>query len=109
MSTLQKSFPRGDGVFVQDSAPAHTAGRTLDWLEERGIELEDHPPQSPDINRIEVRTFDFRYSLFQFTECTIPGTLGVREEENRGRLSAEDSDRAHECCVRYLEEVRYPS
>ena len=56
--SFQKTFPRGDGIFVQDSAPAHTAGRTLDWLEERGIELEDHPPQSPDVNRIEVGTKD---------------------------------------------------
>ena len=54
MDIFQKTFPRGDAIFVQDAAPAHTSGRTLEWIKEKGIKLAEHPAQSPDINRIEV-------------------------------------------------------
>lgn len=40
-------------IFQQDNASSHTANRTLQWLENQGIDLLFHPPRSPDLNPIE--------------------------------------------------------
>lgn len=42
-----------DPLFQQDNARVHTAKDILAWLDENGIDLEDHPPLSPDLNPIE--------------------------------------------------------
>ena len=39
--------------FVQDNASCHTAEFTEEWMEVNDYVLHDHPPQSPDLNRIE--------------------------------------------------------
>lgn len=39
--------------FQQDNAPVHKARIVMDWLENNYIDLEDHPPYSPDINPIK--------------------------------------------------------
>lgn len=39
--------------FVQDNASCHTAESTEEWMEANNYVLHDHPPQSPDLNRIE--------------------------------------------------------
>jgi len=39
--------------FVQDNASCHTAELTEEWMEVNDYVLHDHPPQSPDLNRIE--------------------------------------------------------
>lgn len=36
-------------LFHQDNAPAHTAARTLDFLQTSGVQLLPHPPYSPDL------------------------------------------------------------
>ena len=43
----------GDPLFQQDNARVHTARDTLTWLEDNGINFEDHRPLSPDLNPIE--------------------------------------------------------
>ena len=43
----------GDPLFQQDSAKVHTAHDTIVWRDENGINLEDHPHLSPDLNPIE--------------------------------------------------------
>lgn len=41
-------------IFMQDNAAVHTAGSTMEWLVENGVELlKDWPPYSPDLNPIE--------------------------------------------------------
>ena len=43
----------GDPLFQQDNSKVHTARDTMAWLDENRIDLEDHPPLSPDLNPIE--------------------------------------------------------
>lgn len=40
-------------IFQQDNAPCHTAIKTEEWFEEKGIWLIDHPPRSPDLNPVK--------------------------------------------------------
>ena len=40
-------------IFMQDNAPIHTAKKVKEWFEERGINVTDWPPYSPDLNPIE--------------------------------------------------------
>jgi inhibitor of nuclear factor kappa-B kinase subunit alpha len=53
---VKKNYPRGNYVFQQDGAPAHTARRTQDWL---ATNLADFwpkdlwPPSSPDLNPLD--------------------------------------------------------
>jgi hypothetical protein len=41
-------------VFQQDGSPAHTAKKTIDWLDEVCNVLRDWPPNSPDLSPIEL-------------------------------------------------------
>lgn len=44
-----------EAIFMQDGARAHTANATLEGLAEMGIRIEYHwPPESPDLNPIEI-------------------------------------------------------
>ena len=46
---------RGKWYFVQDSAPSHRPNKVKDHIKETlGCELLGHPPQSPDLNPIEL-------------------------------------------------------
>jgi transposase len=42
-----------DLIFMQDNAPIHTANKVKEWFKERGINVTDWPPYSPDLNPIE--------------------------------------------------------
>ena len=42
-----------DWIFQQDNDPKHTARATDDWLEQKGVNRMEWPPQSPDLNPIE--------------------------------------------------------
>jgi len=41
-------------IFIQDNAPPHKAGVSMDRLAELRIKLVPHPPYSPDQNPIEL-------------------------------------------------------
>ena len=43
----------GDAVFQQDNAPVHTASVITEWLEQHNVQVDEHPPYSPDLNPIE--------------------------------------------------------
>jgi transposase len=43
----------GDAVFQQDNAPIHKAKIVMEWFEQQNIQVDDHPPYSPDLNPIE--------------------------------------------------------
>ena len=40
-------------IFQQDNDPKHTARDTDHWLEQKGVNRMEWPPQSPDLNPIE--------------------------------------------------------
>ena len=42
-----------DAVFQQDNAPVHTASVVTEWFEQYNIQVDEHPPYSPDLNPIE--------------------------------------------------------
>ena len=42
-----------DAVFQQDNAPVHTASVVTEWSEQQNIQVDEHPPYSPDLNPIE--------------------------------------------------------
>ncbi|KAH0785246.1 transposable element tc3 transposase [Histomonas meleagridis] len=43
-----------DWVYMQDGARCHTSVDSIDWLEERLDVITDWPPNSPDLNPIEL-------------------------------------------------------
>ena len=50
---VQEIYPNGF-VALHDGAPAHSARATVTLLENEGIPIEGHPPESPDANIIET-------------------------------------------------------
>ena len=42
-----------DILFQQDNAPVHKAYSVMNWFQRNFIEVEEHPPYSPDLNPIE--------------------------------------------------------
>ena len=43
----------GNAVFQQDNAPVHTASIVTEWFAQHNIQVDKHPPYSPDLNPIE--------------------------------------------------------
>ena len=41
-------------VYQQDNSPVHKSKRVLAWLKKHKFKTMDWPPQSPDINPIEI-------------------------------------------------------
>ena len=39
--------------FQRDNAPIHVSGETMEWFEEHGVDIFDHPSCSPDLNPME--------------------------------------------------------
>ena len=42
-----------EAPFMQDNAPIHAAAALRDWFEYNGVNVQDWPPYSPDLNPIE--------------------------------------------------------
>jgi transposase len=86
LDCLKEHLPplmEGEGkIFMQDGTRVHTAGVVQDWLKEKGYEVMDWPPYSPDLNPIENLWFPLKQGIFPLTETI----LGLRGEENQKRL-----------------------
>ena len=39
----------GNAVFQQDNAPVHTESVVTEWFEQHNIQVDEHPPYSPDL------------------------------------------------------------
>ncbi|WKY15642.1 hypothetical protein Q1695_000824 [Nippostrongylus brasiliensis] len=44
----------GFARLAQDNAPAHKSAYTMKWMREKGVKTLDWPPESPDLNPIEL-------------------------------------------------------
>ena len=42
-----------DAAFQQGNSPVHTASVVTEWFEQHNIQVDKHPPYSPDLNPIE--------------------------------------------------------
>ena len=50
---MREWFPNGDGIFMHDRAPCHTARVCSQYLQDEGFQVLDWPGNSPDLNPIE--------------------------------------------------------
>jgi hypothetical protein len=50
---VHRHFPDGTAIFMQDNAPCHTAGDTMEWIREQFFWHMVWPANSPDLNPIE--------------------------------------------------------
>ena len=69
----------GDPLFQQNNARVHTSKDTRDWFADNGIDLEDHPPLSPDLNPIEHAWVELKCRLY----IQYPDILDTRGEPDR--------------------------
>lgn len=74
-------FPKADCYFVQDNATCHTARSTEQWMHAQGYKLHEHPPQSPDLNRIEKAWAYFKDSLEKRAPRTEQGLFKALQHE----------------------------
>lgn len=51
--TYMDKFPEKNLTFQQDNAPCHRSMSTMEWIEEKGLDLLPWPAHSPDLNPIE--------------------------------------------------------
>ena len=70
----RKMFNREKWTFQQDSAPAHGAKLTQNWLRENKIDYiskDDWPPSSPDLNPMDFSV----WGILQERACKKPHAL----------------------------------
>jgi hypothetical protein len=68
---LKKTFPNGDYIFQQDSAPAHASNKTQDWLRMNMAGFWDKnlwPSNSPDLNPLDYSI----WSVMEAKACKTP-------------------------------------
>ena len=68
-------------LWLQDNASPHTAKTTLRFLENKGMKLLDHVPQSPDLNPIEKCWATFKLLIAQRRPRTWNGFVAAMQEE----------------------------
>ncbi len=54
LPNANKIYGQSNWRFQQDNVPCHKAYMVRDWLWDNNIRLLEHPPQSPDLNPIEL-------------------------------------------------------
>ena len=73
-------FSSPDFEFVQDNASCHTAEFTEEWMVLNDYRVHDHPPQSPDLNRIEKAWAYFKSQLKRRRPRTEAGFHRIMQE-----------------------------
>jgi hypothetical protein len=85
---IKRTYPDGNYVFQQDSAPAHTARTTQEFLTETMAEFwtpADWPPYSPDLNPLDFSVWSVLQQKVQATPHTSLAALrrSITREWNR--------------------------
>lgn len=78
---VDEVFQGREFIFVQGQAKQHIAKHTEQWMESAGYEVYEHPPQSPDLNRIERVWAVFKASLVGKRPKTEQGFKKVMRSE----------------------------
>ena len=76
----QGVFGSPDFEYVQDNASVHTAEFTEEWMVLHDYCLHAHPPQSPDLNRIEKAWAVFKQQLVRKRPRTEAGFFQAMQE-----------------------------
>jgi hypothetical protein len=60
---LHEQFPQGDYRFIQDNDPKHVSRATKAWMLENDIRWWETPPESPDLNPIELVWHELKHYI----------------------------------------------
>ena len=83
LKQVRRKRPGKEWILHWDNGP-HTAKRTQDWLQSKGIETLDHPPYSPDLAPAD-------YWLFRPIKKALGGTSTVKSLPNDAIKSLTES------------------
>ena len=80
ISDLDSSYGKFDRLFMQDGARAHTALKTIEWLEKYVDLIIDWPANSPDLNPIEMLWAIMKMIISEEQPSTIQELKNVLEK-----------------------------
>jgi hypothetical protein len=86
-------FGAGNWTFMQDGAPCHTAQKTIEFIRDRCLLLPGWPPNSPDLNPIELLWAIVKKKLQKADYHTLDGLERAAREVHSKRKQSTDCAR----------------
>ena len=107
LAWCRELYSDGEFEIVQDNAKQHNARCSQRWMQGEGYVLHEHPPQSPDLNRIEKVWATFKHSLSKRRPRSMAALFSCMQKEWKGLDSSilvkfinelpDVMERVHEC------------